>query len=393
MRKLTLRRFGTLTSLLGLSLAHGCDEHTQPCTAMAAEDGSGVLLCKEAAAFGRATLAVRRAEPAGAICANGGARIDTGFDDDGDSLLDADEVDVSAYICNGVDGQAGAPGASDLMTMELEAPGEHCATGGFAVRYGLDLDADGSLAASEVKGSQYLCNGAVDSGATGPSGSNGLDGATGATGATGEKGVTGADGAEGAEGPRGTTGPTGASGATGATGRDGLDGARGDAGPPGAEGPQGPTGEIGPRGDAGVLASAFAYGTATAQAVPRFAEIPFDGPTGPMSGITHDDPIGFQVLTGGTYLIAYTIRMAGAGQIAVFINHALPSDSLPGEDPPHHEPVGPRLSSPVGGSFASQSVVQLVAEDVITLVNFSELEMEAASISIFKLSDEVRDPG
>ena len=41
------------------------------------------------------------AEAAGANCSTGGQRIDTGIDDNGNGSLDANEIDNTAYVCNG----------------------------------------------------------------------------------------------------------------------------------------------------------------------------------------------------------------------------------------------------------------------------------------------------
>jgi hypothetical protein len=54
-------------------------------------------------------LVAVEAEPAGANCAEGGTRIDTGVDADGDGELDADEVDSTEYLCD----DAGSAGAAD----------------------------------------------------------------------------------------------------------------------------------------------------------------------------------------------------------------------------------------------------------------------------------------
>jgi len=56
------------------------------------------------------TLVDVSAEPAGVNCATGGQAIATGVDDDGDGVLDSDEVTDTTYICNGVNGDPGDPG-------------------------------------------------------------------------------------------------------------------------------------------------------------------------------------------------------------------------------------------------------------------------------------------
>lgn len=50
---------------------------------------------------GRSSLVRVSPEPVGSNCAEGGIRIETGIDDDADSVLDSGEVDSTAYTCNG----------------------------------------------------------------------------------------------------------------------------------------------------------------------------------------------------------------------------------------------------------------------------------------------------
>ncbi len=49
---------------------------------------------------GGTSLIRQSPEPAGAHCANGGTRIDTGVDDDADGVLDDAEIDQTTYVCN-----------------------------------------------------------------------------------------------------------------------------------------------------------------------------------------------------------------------------------------------------------------------------------------------------
>ena len=46
-------------------------------------------------------------EPAGTNCAAGGQLVNVGFDDDMSGSLEASEVDDSSYLCNGTAGAAG----------------------------------------------------------------------------------------------------------------------------------------------------------------------------------------------------------------------------------------------------------------------------------------------
>ncbi len=59
----------------------------------------------------------------------------------------------------GIPGQAGPAGLSALVTTSDEAAGANCANGGVRVDFGVDDDADGTLDATEIDGTDYVCNG------------------------------------------------------------------------------------------------------------------------------------------------------------------------------------------------------------------------------------------
>jgi BclB C-terminal domain-containing protein len=309
MRKMTFRHGYTLTGLLGPLLLSGCQDGADLCSPVTAEDGTTRVVCLPVGELGMSTLAIRRAEPAGENCPTGGERIDTGFDDNGNNVLDASEVDVSAYICNG------APGTSSIVSTQPEEPGDHCAEGGLLIRHGADDDADGILQTAEVDGSSYVCHGDGATGADGEDGATGQDGdngpsgvgynslavvvpeggascdfggfalavgvddggsgdtdavagdgtldpdeidhvelvceAAGATGVTGATGVSGPTGVAGIAGETGTIGAPGVIGPTGVTGAEGIAGATGVTGAEGIAGPTGITGALGPTGPQG----------------------------------------------------------------------------------------------------------------------------------------------
>ena len=242
-----------------------------------------------------ARMAVAR-EAAGARCAVGGVRIDSGLDANGNGTLDADEITVTQYVCDGIQGvrgDAGSPGspgatgtdgAPVLVNMAAEAAGTNCAAGGSKITAGVDVDRNGTLDASEVTSTGYVCNGA-----SGSNGANGANGATGATGATGSPGAAGANGTttltsivaetasancaaggikvttgldtngngaldvaevvsttyvcNGTAGAPGMNGATGSTGSTGSTGATGMNGAIGLTGATGATGGTGTPGK------------------------------------------------------------------------------------------------------------------------------------------------------
>ena len=65
---------------------------------------------------------------AGEQCASGGQQIDLGADDDEDGMLGDDEVDFTAFVCNGTDGLS--------VQADVEEPGPNCAEGGVKVVVG-----------------------------------------------------------------------------------------------------------------------------------------------------------------------------------------------------------------------------------------------------------------
>lgn len=96
------------------------------------------------------------AEPSGANCANGGQRLDYGFDDDRDGTLEASEIDSTRYACNRAPGASGAP---SLFKSSAEAAGAICPSGGQRIDNGLDTNGNGTLDPAEVTGTSYTCNG------------------------------------------------------------------------------------------------------------------------------------------------------------------------------------------------------------------------------------------
>lgn len=136
-----------------------------------------------AGADGFSALVAIMAESPGANCAPGGQLVDAGLDDgsgggtERDGILQAGEVEYSAYVCDGADGAAGTNGAdgyNSLVKSTTESPGVNCAAGGKKIESGLDngdgggVSRNGVLEAGEVDATTYVCNGAA--------GSNGADG-------------------------------------------------------------------------------------------------------------------------------------------------------------------------------------------------------------------------
>ena len=108
-------------------------------------------------------------------CPNGGYKVEAGLDKNKDGKLDADEVqaDLTRFVCNGAEGDAGINGFNTLLQTAKIDPGDAtCKAGGYKIEAGLDKDGDGELDADEIDGNltQQICNGEV--GGAGASGLN-----------------------------------------------------------------------------------------------------------------------------------------------------------------------------------------------------------------------------
>jgi Tol biopolymer transport system component len=87
----------------------------------------------------------------GPECPNGGVSVDSGIDDNGNGTLDPAEVDSTEVICNGEDGLA------SLLALTDVPPGADCANGGTRIQSGVDVDGNGVLDAGEVTTEAFVC--------------------------------------------------------------------------------------------------------------------------------------------------------------------------------------------------------------------------------------------
>ena len=131
---------------------------------------------------GLTSLIVSSVEPNGANCPNGGTRVETGVDDDGNGLLSLDEVDDLLFVCNGengtdgtdgVDGTDGADGAdgtngsstTTTMVARLSIAPAYlgCNGTGQLLQQGLDdgsgggIPQNGVLESGEIMTSSLIC--------------------------------------------------------------------------------------------------------------------------------------------------------------------------------------------------------------------------------------------
>ena len=101
---------------------------------------------------GTSVLVSTTDEGAGANCATGGLKLETGTDTNSNGVLDADEVTSTQYICSGGDGLQ-----SLIATTPLPVDGV-CVFGGLQVDHGIDDNSNGTLEAGEIDGTNNLCN-------------------------------------------------------------------------------------------------------------------------------------------------------------------------------------------------------------------------------------------
>lgn len=90
-----------------------------------------------------------------AACPNGGILVETGIDENGNGVLDNTEVDNSEKVCNGA---PGSEGLSALVATSTEPVGSNCSYGGVKIESGIDNNSDSILNAAEVTSTSYLCN-------------------------------------------------------------------------------------------------------------------------------------------------------------------------------------------------------------------------------------------
>ena len=218
---------------------------------------------------------------------------------------------------SGTNGINGTNGFNTLVATTTVTAGAQCTTGGVKLEYGLDINNNGLLDASEITSSltKYVCNGLV--GTTGP---NGQQGPIGLTGPSGPQGLQGIQGLAGANGPAGATGPAGTNGTAvlnGTTAPSSTFGSNGDFyintttntlyGPkvggtwPSGISLVGPTGTTGPQGIQGLTGASGPAGPAGPAGL--------TGPTGPIGLTGPQGPSGSSTLP--TYTIGYWPELGG----------------------------------------------------------------------------------
>ena len=156
---------------------------------------------------GYTSLLQTLSEPAGSNCPYGGKMLRHGVDANRNGILEISEMESAHYLCNGAPGTTGlqgptgpagpkgdsgekgaagdpgpkgdsgvkgdtgakgdagdtgptgAAGYSTLVLLQTEAAGSNCDNGGQKILRGRDTSRDGVLDATEVEGTNYICNG------------------------------------------------------------------------------------------------------------------------------------------------------------------------------------------------------------------------------------------
>ena len=115
-----------------------------------------LLGCDKQVENGKKSIINLVPEPNGSNCSNGGYKILTGLDANGNNLLEEDEVQNEEFLCNGVSGNSGV---NSLVQVLPEEGYENCPNGGYIVNSGMDSNGDNILSEDEIQSSVFICNG------------------------------------------------------------------------------------------------------------------------------------------------------------------------------------------------------------------------------------------
>lgn len=121
-------------------------------------DGTGLIIRKTAI------------DP-GLDCAAGGTFVEIDLDENANGLFDDGPVEISFYVCNGADGSDGTNGRNSLIRVSNEPAGVNCTNGGLKIESGIDDNGNGILnVPGEVDATAYVCDG--DDGSDGSDGNS-----------------------------------------------------------------------------------------------------------------------------------------------------------------------------------------------------------------------------
>ncbi|SEB37995.1 hypothetical protein SAMN04489761_0298 [Tenacibaculum sp. MAR_2009_124] len=92
-------------------------------------------------------------EPKSINCPDGGIKIESGLDKNGNNILENEEVDKIDFICNSI-------GLNSLIKTTIIPSNDLCENGGIKLETGTDLNRNNELDESEITKTEYICNGA-----------------------------------------------------------------------------------------------------------------------------------------------------------------------------------------------------------------------------------------
>jgi hypothetical protein len=101
---------------------------------------------------GKTSLVNAGGESPGENCEFGGIKVNTGIDINSDGTLEENEITSTDYVCN-------VAGKTSLINISDEEPGSNCQNAGVRIDSGIDNDEDGLLDQDEIQISRFLCNG------------------------------------------------------------------------------------------------------------------------------------------------------------------------------------------------------------------------------------------
>lgn len=133
----------------GVAVSYGTDDSPQNGILESGEIEATEYVCNGESK----SLVITQTEPAGANCPDGGVKIQSGLDTNGNDTLQPGEVNDTSYVCNSAD----TVGLSSLVELSAELPGGNCTYGGTRVDSGIDQNDNGSLDLTEVATTQYIC--------------------------------------------------------------------------------------------------------------------------------------------------------------------------------------------------------------------------------------------
>lgn len=111
----------------------------------------------EDGADGRTSLVSIVSEPPGEACAFGGTAVSHGIDQNDNNTLEEVEIMGTEYICNGGPGENGANGLNSLIAVNDEPEGANCVNGGKRIDSGVDDNGNNTLEQTEIDATSYLC--------------------------------------------------------------------------------------------------------------------------------------------------------------------------------------------------------------------------------------------